>query len=205
MRLAMPTFASIATATLAALSIAPLASAAVYGGFTATTGTIRCSTGVGQASDATLLATALVEIDYCTGITESIPLVPVTALQAEAIGTYARLDAVVTSSTSTTFKLTVTDPSNGVLAVRIVDGGGSKLGFDKAQPNPGTAGSNAGANLAPIAMSGTWTFYAMLTDAVALCPSLPRNDLFMSLHLRFTTCFRFGDSLSFRIDTDKVS
>lgn len=201
----MHTVASIIAAAVAALSSANLASAASYGGLSTSVGTVRCVTGVSQASDAAVLSTAMVEIDYCSGFTETIPFTAVTLTQVEAIGSFARVDAYVASSTNTTFKLTVTDPNYGVMAMRVIDAGGSRLGFDKATPNPGTSGSSSGANLSPITMSGTWTFYAMLIDAVAYCPSLPRNDMYMSLHLRFTTCFRFGDTLSFRIDTDKVS
>ena len=195
---------SHASAVLLSLALSPLAAAATYGGFTASTGAIRCATGVNQVSDATVLATAVVEIDYCSGFTEVIPFAMVSLSNAEAVGTFARVDAFVSSATSTIFKLSVTNANDAVAGFRILGGPSGTLGFDKATPNPGTAGSNTGANISPTTMVGAWTVYAMFTDAVALCPSLPRNDLFSSLHMRFTTCFRFGDALAFRVDTDKL-
>jgi len=192
-------------AALATLTASTVASAASFGGLTASAGVLRCTTGVSQATNAAIIATNWVEIDYCSGYTEYLTFTATSATAVQAIGANAALYGVVVSATTTNYKLIVHTPGDDVISVRIMGSPNTKMGFDRTSPNPGTAGSLSGQDFAPVSMTGAWIVYAHLTDEIALCPSLPRKDLFASLHLRFSGCFRYGDYLSFKIDTDRVN
>jgi hypothetical protein len=192
-------------AAAATLAVSGLASAGTFGGLTASTGVVRCAATVAQATNASLIATNWVEIDYCSGYTEYLTFVPTSMTGIEAIGANAAIYANVSTGTITDYKLIVHTPGDDVIAVRIMGSSNTKMGFDRRNPSPGTAGSNTGADFFPTTMTGAWVVYAHLTDAVALCPSAPRNDLYASLHIRFSDCFRFGDYLGWRIDTDRVN
>ncbi len=199
------TFSTSLLAATAALAASGLASAGTFGGMTFSTGVIRCATVVSQSTNASIIATNWVEIDYCSGYTEYLTFIPTSATGIQAIGANAAIYGNVSSSTVTDYKLIVHTPGDDVISVRIMGSNNTKMGFDKKTPSPGTAGSNIGLDFTPITMTGAWIVYAHLTDAVALCPSVPRNDLFASLHIRFSDCFRYGDYLSWKIDTDRVN
>lgn len=203
MRLSLASVSTLA-ATALALAAGTAASAATFGGQTVSTGVIRCATSVNQSSTASVVATNWLEIDHCSGWTEYLPIVAVSATQFEAVGTFARLDGYVSTSTTTVMKFTLHTPGDDVAAFRIVGSANTNCGFDKATPNPGTTGSSTGINVAPISMTGSWTAYAHLTDKVALCPTAAKGDLFMTLIWKFSSCFKYGDYISWKCDTDKV-
>lgn len=192
-------------AAAATLTASTVASAAVFGGLTASAGLLRCTTGVSQATNAAVIATNWVEIDYCSGYTEYLTFTTTSATAVQAIGANAAVYGVVASGTTTNYKLIVHTPGDDVIAVRIMGSPNTKMGFDRTAPNPGTAGSLSGQDFVPVSMSGAWIVYAHLTDEIAICPAIPRKDLFASLHIRFSDCFKYGDYLSFRIDTDRVN
>jgi hypothetical protein len=191
-----------ATATLAASG---LASAGTFGGMTVSTGALRCATSVSQGTNASLIATNWVEIDYCSGYTEYLTFTPTSLTGVQAIGANAAIYGNVSSATVTDYKLIVHTPGDDVISVRIMGSSNTKMGFDKRTPSPGTAGSNLGTNFTPGTMTGAWIVYAHLTDVVALCPAAPQSDLYASLHIRFSDCFRYGDYLGWKIDTDRVN
>jgi hypothetical protein len=203
MRLSIASLPSL-VATALMLAAGTGAEAAVFGGQTVSTGVIRCATGASQTSDAFTLEQSVLQIDHCSGMTEFVPIVAVSATQFEAVGTYGRLDGYVAGATNTTMKFTLHTPGDDVAAIRIVGNADSSVAFDRRLPSPGTPGSGLGVNVTPISMIGVWTAYAHLTDQVALCPAAPQGDLFMTMILKFTTCFRYGDYISWRVDTDKV-
>jgi hypothetical protein len=204
----MLTLANLTNSLLAAaatLAVSGLASAGTFGGQTFAPGVIRCATTIAQTTTAGIIATNWVEIDYCSGYTEYLTFTATSLTGVQAIGANAALYGNVSSGTITDYKLVVHTPGDDVISVRIMGSNNTKMGFDKKLPSPGTAGSNIGTDFTPVTMTGAWVVYAHLTDAVALCPSLPRNDLYASLHIRFSDCFRYGDYLSWRIDTDRVN
>ena len=202
MRLSPAALSSFA-ATVLALAVGAGADAAVFGGQTFSTGVIRCATVASQNSDATVVATNWLEIDHCSGWTEYVPVVAVSPTQFEAVGTYGRLDGYVASATNTTMKFTLHTPGDDVASFRLVGNADSSCAFDR-KAAISTNGSGLGLNVTPIAMFGVWTAYAHLTDMVALCPAAPQKDLFMTMIMKFSTCFRYGDYISWKVDTDKV-
>jgi len=203
--LSLNTISTSLLAATAALAASGLASAGTFGGMTFSTGVIRCAATVSQSTNASIIATNWVEIDYCSGYTEYLTFTPTSLTAVQAIGANAAIYGNVASGSSTDYKLVVHTPGDDVIAVRIMGSNNTKMGFDKKSPNPGTAGSNIGLDFTPGVMTGAWVVFAHLTDAVAICPSIPRNDLLASLHLRFSVCFRYGDYLSWKIDTDRVN
>ncbi len=194
----------LAVALVSLAAAATSASAGVFGVTTFSAGVTRCATGVNQSTNGAIIATNWVEIDYCSGWTEYIPMVQTGPNVAEAVGTYGAVYGAVLSSTQTEYKIVLHTAGDRIAAVRIMGSPNTKVGFDKASPNPGTAGSGTGFNVTTGTLTGAWTVYAHLTDQVAICPSVARRDLYASLHLRFSTCFNHGDYMSFRVDTDYV-
>lgn len=190
--------------TLIALAASTAASAGTFGGYVVSLGNIRPTNWISQNSTAGTIATNWVEVDYCSGVTEYLHFSITSATSVKAVGSAALLTGKILSANVTEYMLVMHTASDEIKAVRIMGSNNTRMAFDIKSAPGDTPRSLTGLNFTPVQMSGFWMLEAELTDAVALPPNPPIGDMYASLHLNFSDCFKPSDKLVFRIDTDTV-
>ena len=75
--------------------------------------------------------------------------------------------------------------------------------FDRTLPNPGTAGSLTGADIAYLGGAGAWMVGPEYSNRVTI-GGVAMNDTYMKLRLRFSVPFVPNNYLRFSLDTDRI-
>jgi len=190
-----------ASATFAAASAA---SAAGYLGMSTSLGIIRNANAVAQVTTDLDIRTNWVEIDYCSGFTEYLSFTALGLGRVQAVGSALTIRGKIIGAQTTEYTVFMHSPTDAVSEIRIRGSNNTKMGFDIKTAPSDTPGSLGGMNFLPVSMGGAWNLSVDFMDAVALFPNPPQGDLFASMKLHFTSCFKPGDKLVFRVDTDRV-
>lgn len=195
---------TIVLSALATLAATSASSAQVWGGWGVGPGTPRAVSGVNQTASAASNATSYLRVERCTGVIEYPAFVPAGAT-CTAIGPDYAISMTILSTTQTEIRIVATGATCGIKSVTFGTPN-SMCGFDMAAPNPGTAGSLAGANPAPVAgtLIGAWTSSVRLDNRVNIVGAAAAGDLYSRMSVFFSSCFDAGDQIVFRVDTDKL-
>lgn len=78
-----------------------------------------------------------------------------------------------------------------------------KYCFDRTLPNPGTAGSLTGADIAYLGGAGPWLAGPEYSNRITI-GGVAMNDTYLKLGLKFSVPFVPNNFLQFRLDTDRI-
>ena len=191
-------------ASSAALTAAPVASAATFGGFIPVVSLPRSVATVTQAVNASDIVSMPIAVTMCTGANEFPWFVARSATVAEAVGSCYTIRATVLSANNVRLEMNHTGGGNGISSVKF-GGVGSVIGFDRTNPNPGTLGSSTGRDVRFRPSVGGWVLRASYTEPIGVGALPPVGDVYGQLTLAFSTCFDIGDYLHIELDLDKAN
>jgi hypothetical protein len=197
--------ALIATLALASASIAaPAADAAAFGGIAVLASAVRVVNTTNQGTAWTNLVSLAPRVTLCSGAVEFPVFAFAGGSSVQAIGSCYTIKATVLAANQTRFEIFYSGAAGS--GIQLVEFGGpnSQVGFDRTNPNPGTAGSFNGRDFQYLAGSGAWTVFAYYHTPVQVAGAAVRNDLYAKLFVKFDQCFDIGDRLLFDIDTDRL-
>jgi hypothetical protein len=197
---------TIATLALTAAALTTtIANAAGFAGNVSVAGPTRNVVVMNQATPlASILATP-VRVYMCTGVVEMPVFVATSAVSAQAVGTTYVIEATLVDPTTTRFKMWHTGATTASISAVDFGGGAQRLAFDRTNPNPGSAGSAAGRDVAYIAGAGTWIASAVWSTPIKVGAVNAQNDAYNKLTIKFTTCFTVNNYIYFNVDTDYVN
>lgn len=194
----------IATLALASASIAASAAdAAAFGGIAVLASAARVVNTTNQGTAWTNLVSLAPRVTLCSGAVEFPVFAFAGGSSVQAIGSCYTIKATVVGATQTRFEIFHNGGANGIQLVEL-GGPNSQVGFDRTNPNPGTAGSFNGRDFQYIAGFGAWTVYAYYHTPVRIAGAAVQNDLYAKLFVKFDQCFDINDRLIFDIDTDRL-
>lgn len=197
--------ALIATLALASASIAaPAADAAAFGGIAVLASAVRVVNTTNQGTAWTNLVSLAPRVTLCSGAVEFPVFAFAGGSSVQAIGSRYTIKATVLAANQTRFEIFYSGAAGS--GIQLVEFGGpnSQVGFDRTNPNPGTAGSFNGRDFQYLAGSGAWTVFAYYHTPVQVAGAAVQNDLYAKLFVKFDQCFDIGDRLLFDIDTDRL-
>lgn len=195
---------SIVLSALATLAVNGISHAQVWGGWGVGVGTPRVVSGVNQLASAASNATSYLRVERCTGVIEY-PAFVLVGPTCTAVGADYAISMTVINATQTEVRIAATGATCGIKSVTFGTPN-SMCAFDMTAPNPGTAGSLAGANPVPVAgtLIGAWTSSVRFDNRVNLVGAAAAGDLYSRMTVYFSSCFDVGDQIVFRVDTDKL-
>lgn len=201
----MNRFATIAAASLASLASAT-ASHAIWVPFATAPGALRPIASANQTSTGASNATSYLAVQRCTGVMQYPAWVVTGPNTCVATAADYQITMDVLSPTQTKVTILATGAACGIKTVQFGTPN-SQCGYDIANPSPGTAGSNTGANPVPIAGGsvGLWNVQVKLDNACYYPGTVVQMDLYSRMTVYFSSCFDAGDMVQFTIDTDKIS
>jgi hypothetical protein len=191
-------------ASSAAIGSVSTADAASFGGFVPVVAPARSVATVTQTINSADLGTMPVIVTLCSGATEFLTLAPRSATVAEAIGSCYTIRATILSANNTRLEVNHTGGANGITAIKF-GGPGSVIGFDRTNPNPGTAGSSTGRDVTFRPSVGGWVLRASYYEPLGIGAMPPVGDVYGMLTLAFSTCFDSADYLNIELDLDKAN
>ena len=191
----MRTLTSIVLASLASLTAASSSQAAVFGPFATAVGALRTVATTAQATNGAINATSLLKVTRCSGAVET-PAWVVAGPTCTATAADYQISMTVVSATQTRVRIAATGATCDIRQIVFV-----------TLPNPGTAGSAAGFNPAPVAGSlvGAWMATVRLENAVRIGGAAPVGDLYSVMVVSFNSCFDINDRIEFIVDTDYIN
>jgi hypothetical protein len=198
------TLALALLASSAALTAAPAASAATFGGFIPVVSLPRSVATVTQSVNASDIVSMPIAVTMCNGANEFPWFVVRSATVAEAVGSCYTIRATVVTANRVRLEMNHTGGGNGISSVKF-GGAGSVIGFDRTNPNPGTAGSSTGRDVTFRPSVGAWTLRASYSQPLGLGMTPPVGDVYGYLALSFSSCFDVGDFCHIELDLDKAN
>jgi hypothetical protein len=201
----MRTLTSIVLASLASLTAASSSQAAVFGPFATAVGALRTVATTAQATNGAINATSLLKVTRCSGAVET-PAWVVAGPTCTATAADYQISMTVVSATQTRVRIAATGATCDIRQI-VFGTPNTRCGFDLTLPNPGTAGSAAGFNPAPVAGSlvGAWMATVRLENAVRIGGAAPVGDLYSVMVVSFNSCFDINDRIEFIVDTDYIN
>ena len=202
----MKSLVSTALASLASLAVAASSQAATYGGFAIAPGVLRGTNLVVQGQTDVNNATSFLTVTRSTGVLEYPAFAVTMPGVCTAVGPDYVIQMSVLSATQTRVKITATAATCGIRAISFGTPN-SRCAYDLSLPNPGTAGSLAGANVVPVAggLVGAWNATIRFDNAVFVFGTPVQNDLYSRMTINFNGVFDAGDVFAFNVDTDNIN
>jgi len=191
-------------ASSAALTTAPAADAATFGGFIPVVSLPRSVATVTQSVNASDIVSMPIAVTMCNGANEFPWFVVRSATVAEAVGSCYTIRATVVTANRVRLEMNHTGGGNGVAYMKF-GGVGSVIGFDRTNPNPGTAGSSTGRDVSFFPSIGAWTLRASYGEPLGIGALPPVGDVYGYLALSFSSCFDVGDFCHIELDLDKAN
>lgn len=195
---------AIALASLASLAATGASQAAVWGGFGVLPGVLRPTNLVVQNQTAASNATSYLAVTLCTGAVQYPAFVVVSATTCVATTANYQIIMDVINPTQTKVSIIATSAACGIKSVSFGTPN-SQCAYDMTNPNPGTAGSQQGANPVPTGLTGAWTSTVRFDNAVNIVGAAAIGDLYSRMTVYFSSCFDVGDVCTFTVDTDKIN
>lgn len=196
--------ASIAALALASSALVAHDAKACFGGIAVLASAARVVNTTNQATAVANLFSLAPRVTLCSGAVEFPPFVAAGGASVQAIGSCYTIKATIIGATQTRFEIFYSGaPGSGIVQVEF-GGPNSQVGFDRTNPNPGTAGSFNGRDFQYVVGSGAWCVFANYHTPVQVAGAPIRHDLYAKLFVKFSTCFDAGDRLVFDIDTDRL-
>ena len=197
--------ATIATLALTAAALTTtIASAAGFVGNYAIPGSGRSVQAMNQSTPLAHILALPIKVVMASGAVEAPVFVAQNSITAVAQGNGYLIVATMQTATQTMFglrHLALTPES----IVRIHFGGAQQsLVFDRTSPNPGSAGSLAGQDVAAISVQGLWDARAVWSNPIKVGTAPVRNDAYNMLSIYFSAGVNNGDSFYFTVDTDSA-
>lgn len=197
--------ATIAALALASASlVAPTADAAAFGGSAVLASAARIVNTTNQSTAWTNLLSLSPRVTLCSGAMEFPAFAYAGGASVQAIGSCYTIKATVMGANQTRFEVFYSGAPGSGIALIEFGGPNSQVGFDRTNPNPGTAGSFNGRDFQYLAGVGAWNVYAYYHTPVQVAGLPIQNDLYAKLFVKFDQCFDINDRLLFDIDTDRL-
>lgn len=194
--------------TLAVLCAATATHAGTFAGFITTAGVARATPAVAQATTATQLRTAFLQVSFTDGTTtypEFTPSGTTTVVATTGAGP-CRTDIQMRVVSATKTLVTITQVgAAGAPGVKAISFGSpnSRVVYDLVATAAMTPGSDLGVVPTASTLAGDWAAQLEFVSPIALTGSAPRGDLFNTMRVNFLAPM-YGGTLAFTVDTDAL-
>jgi hypothetical protein len=194
--------------TLAALCAATATHAGTFAGFITTAGVARATPAVAQATTATQLRTAFLQVSFTDGTTtypEFTPSGTTTVVATTGAGP-CRTDIQMRVVSATKTLVTITQVgAAGAPGVKAISFGSpnSRVVYDLVATAAMTPGSDLGVVPTASTLAGDWAAQLEFVSPIALTGSAPRGDLFNTMRVNFLAPM-YGGTFAFTVDTDAL-
>jgi hypothetical protein len=194
--------------TVAALGAASAAHAGVFAGFITSAGVARATPAVAQATTATHLRTAFLQVSYTNGATTypEFTASGTTTVVATTGAGPCRTDIQMRVISTTKTLVTITQVgAAGAPGLKAISFGSpnSRVVYDLVATSAMTPGSDLGVVPSASTLAGDWTAQLEFVSPIALTGSAPRGDLFNTMRVNFLAPMN-GGTLAFTVDTDAL-
>jgi len=182
--------------------------AGTFAGFITTAGVARATPAVAQATNATHLRTAFLQVSYTDGTT-TYPGFTASGTSTVVATTGAgasRTDIQMRVISATKTLVTIAHVGSGdAPAIKAISFGSpnSRVVYDLVATSAMTPGSDLGVVPSASTLTGDWAAQLEFISPIALTGSAPRGDLYNTMRVNFLAPMH-GGTFAFTVDTDAL-